>query len=177
MELEAVHDRLRRAVRDVPDFPEKGILFRDITTLLKDREAFRLAVDTLSGPYREQPPDYVAGIESRGFIFGGPMAYELGCGLIIVRKEGKLPAETEQVTYALEYGEDSLEIHRDAVEPGQRVLVVDDLMATGGTARGTVDLIERVGGDVVGLAFLIELAALGGRDRLDGIPIHSVLRY
>lgn len=177
MDTSAVERHLREVIRDVPDFPKPGILFRDITTLLKDPESFRMAVEALAEPYRSDPPEYIVGVESRGFIFGGPLAYELGSGLVIVRKPGKLPAETETVSYELEYGEDSLEIHRDAIEPGRRALVVDDLIATGGTARGTAQLIEKIGGEVEGLAFLIELTALEGRKLLDGWPIHTVLRY
>lgn len=177
MAANPVEDHLRQVIRDVPDFPKEGILFRDITTLLKDPESFQMALDAMTEPYRDHPPDYIVGIESRGFIFGGPMAVELDAGLVIVRKPGKLPADTEAVSYSLEYGDDTLEIHRDAIEPGRRTLVVDDLIATGGTARGTVELVEKIGGEVLGLAFLIELAELEGRNQLEGREIHTVLRY
>lgn len=174
---ESVEDRLRAAIRDVPDFPKEGILFRDITTLLLDPDAFRLSVETLADPFRAEPPDLVLGVESRGFIFGSPLALELGVGLVIARKPGKLPAETEKVAYDLEYGSDGLELHKDAIQPGQRVLVVDDLIATGGTARGAVDLVEKIGGKVMGVVFLIELTGLNGRDALGDLPVYSVLRY
>lgn len=177
MALESLEERLRKAIRDIPDFPKEGILFRDITTLLLDPDAYRLAVKALVEPFREDPPDRILGIESRGFVFGGALAYELGRGLVLARKPGKLPAETEQVTYELEYGTDGLEVHRDAIEPGQRVLVVDDLIATGGTARGAVELVERLQGEVAGLAFLIELTGLEGRKQLGDRRVYSILRY
>ncbi len=177
MDLAAIEQQLRDAIRDVPDFPRRGILFKDVTTLLHEPQAFRTAVHALCAPYRDDPPDHVVGIESRGFPFGAAMSYELGCGMILARKPGKLPAETERVTYQLEYGEDALEVHRDAIAPGQRLLVVDDLLATGGTAEATVDLVQGLGADIVGLAFLIELEFLNGRDRFAGHEIHSVLKY
>ena len=177
MDEAAIQTRLRAAVRDVPDFPRQGILFKDITTLLLDAEAFRIAVGALCQPYRSKPPSRILGIESRGFLFGAAMAYELSCGLIVARKPGKLPVETERVTYELEYGQDALEVHRDAINPGEQVLVVDDLIATGGTARSAMELIQRLGGEVLGAAFLIELTELGGRRQLDGHRIHSILRY
>ena len=151
---------LRAKIREIPDFPKPGILFYDITTLLKDE---RVAV--------------VVGMESRGFIFSSPMAYLLSAGLVPVRKLGKLPAETITVEYALEYGSNTLEMHRDAIEPGQRVLIVDDLLATGGTVNGTIELVERLNGEVVGLAFLVELEFLKGRDRLAGRKVTSVIKY
>ena len=172
-----VEARLRSAIRDVPDFPKEGILFRDITTLLKDAEAFSLAIGALCEPFEDDPPDLILGIESRGFIFGAAMADRLGRGLVISRKAGRLPAATEQVSFALEYGEDTLELHADAIQPGQRVLIVDDLIATGGTARGGVELVQKVGGRVEGLAFLIELCFLEGTKQLEGYPVHVVLRY
>jgi adenine phosphoribosyltransferase len=168
---------LRAKIREVPDFPKPGILFYDITTLLKDATAYRQSIDLMLAPYRDARVDLVVGMESRGFIFSGPMAYELKAGLVPVRKLGKLPAETLTVEYALEYGSNTLEIHRDAIAPGQRVLIVDDLLATGGTVKGTIDLVERLKGEVVGLAFLVELDFLKGRDRLDGRAITSVIRY
>jgi adenine phosphoribosyltransferase len=168
---------LRAKIREIPDFPKPGILFYDITTLLKDPDAFREAVDLMIEPFRDGRIDVVVGMESRGFIFSAPMAYQLHAGLVPVRKLGKLPAETLSVEYALEYGSNTLEIHRDAIEPGQRVLIVDDLLATGGTVRGTIDLVERLRGEVVGLAFLVELDFLKGRDRLAGHRVASVIQY
>jgi len=168
---------LRAKIREIPDFPKPGILFYDITTLLKDAPAYREAIDLMLAPYRDQGIDIVVGMESRGFIFSAPMAYELDAGLVPVRKLGKLPAETLTVEYALEYGSNTLEIHRDAITPGQRVLIVDDLLATGGTVHGTIELVERLQGEVVALAFLVELAFLKGRERLDGRQVTSVITY
>jgi len=168
---------LRAKIREIPDFPKPGILFYDITTLLKDPAAFKEAINLMLEPYRDEHVDLVVGMESRGFIFSAPMAYQLGAGLVPVRKLGKLPAETVTVEYALEYGSNTLEIHRDAIEPGQRVLVVDDLLATGGTVGGTIELVERLQGEVVGLAFLVELDFLKGRDRLKGRRVTSVVKY
>jgi adenine phosphoribosyltransferase len=168
---------LRARIREIPDFPKPGILFYDITTLLKDAEAYRAAIDLMLEPYRDEKIDLVVGMESRGFIFSAPMAYQLDAGLVPVRKLGKLPAETITVEYALEYGSNTLEIHRDAIQPGQRVLIVDDLLATGGTVNGTIELVERLQGDVVGLGFLVELDFLKGRDRLKGQRVESVIRY
>ncbi len=168
---------LRAKIREIPDFPKPGILFYDITTLLKDPAGFREAIDLMLEPYRDEKIDIVVGMESRGFIFSAPMAYHLGAGFVPVRKLGKLPAEVISVEYALEYGSNTLEIHRDAIEPGQRVLIVDDLLATGGTVRGTIELVERLRGDVVGLAFLVELSFLKGRDRLAGHRVTSVITY
>ncbi|MGC8633086.1 MAG: adenine phosphoribosyltransferase [Candidatus Limnocylindrales bacterium] len=170
-------DDLRAKIREVPDFPKPGILFYDITTLLKDAQAFRDSVDLLVAPYRNQRIDVVVGMESRGFIFSAPMAYTLGVGFVPVRKLGKLPAETASVEYALEYGTNTLEIHRDAITPGERVLIVDDLLATGGTVNGTIDLVRRLSGEVVSLAFLVELRFLKGRERLRGYDIHSIIQY
>ncbi len=170
-------DALKAMIRHVPDFPKPGITFFDITTLLRDREGFAKTVESLANPYQRQAVDYVVGIESRGFIFGGAVADRLRAGFVPVRKIGKLPARTLRVTYDLEYGSDSLEIHEDAVEQGQRVLIVDDLLATGGTARATVDLVRQTGGEVLGLAFLIELEALNGRSRLQDEAVFAVLRY
>lgn len=170
-------EELRAKIREVPDFPKPGILFYDITTLLKDPAAYREAVDLMVAPYVGQGVEIVVGMESRGFIFSGPIAYALNAGFVPVRKLGKLPADTLTVEYALEYGSNTLEIHKDAIRPGQRVLVVDDLLATGGTVRGTIDLIERLEGTVVGLAFLVELGFLKGRDRLQGLTVSSVIQY
>jgi adenine phosphoribosyltransferase len=168
---------LRAKIREIPDFPKPGILFYDITTLLKDAAAYKDAVDLMLEPYRGADIDLVVGMESRGFIFSAPMAYELGAGLVPVRKLGKLPAETLSVEYALEYGSNTLEIHRDAIEPGQKVLIVDDLLATGGTVKGTIELVERLKGELVGLSFLVELSFLNGRDRLGSRRVTSVIRY
>ena len=173
----ATAEDLRAKIREIPDFPKPGILFYDITTLLKDAAAYKAAIDLMLEPYRDVPIDLVVGMESRGFIFSAPMAYQLGAGLVPVRKLGKLPAETITVEYALEYGSNTLEIHRDAIQAGQRVLIVDDLLATGGTVHGTIELVQRLQGDVVGLAFLVELDFLKGRDRLQGHRVESVIRY
>jgi adenine phosphoribosyltransferase len=168
---------LRAKIREIPDFPKPGILFYDITTLLKDPASFRRAIDLMLEPYKDERIDIVVGMESRGFIFSAPMAYLLNAGLVPVRKLGKLPAETITVEYALEYGSNTLEIHRDAIEAGQRVLIVDDLLATGGTVRGTIELVERLKAQVVGLAFLVELDFLKGRERLEGRRVTSVVSY
>ena len=170
-------DELRAKVREIPDFPKPGILFYDITTLLKDAAAYRASVDLMLALYLDARIEVVVGMESRGFMFSGPMAYRLGAGLVPVRKLGKLPAETISVEYALEYGTNTLESHRDAIVPGQRVLIVDDLLATGGTVKGTVELVERLQGDIVGLSFLVELSFLKGRDRLTERQVTSVIRY
>ena len=164
-------------IRGIPDFPKPGILFRDITPLLADSEGLAAAVDQLERWARERAPDVVVGIESRGFIFGVPLALRLGVGFVPLRKPGKLPAETVRETYELEYGTDSLEIHADALASGQRVLIVDDLLATGGTAAAAARLVRRVGGQVEGLLFVIELAALEGRRLLEGETVHSLLSY
>jgi adenine phosphoribosyltransferase len=170
-------DELRAKIREIPDFPKPGILFYDITTLLKDPVAYRAAIDAMLAPYAGVKIDIVVGMESRGFIFSAPLAYELGAGLVPVRKLGKLPAETISVEYALEYGSNTLEVHRDAIEPGQKVLIVDDLLATGGTVNGTVELVQRLKGEIAGLAFLVELGFLKGRARLAGHPVSSVITY
>ena len=170
-------ESLRAKIREVPDFPKPGILFYDITTLIREPAAFREAIDLMTEPYRDAEIDVVVGMESRGFIFSAPMALDLGAGFVPVRKLGKLPAETISVEYELEYGTNTLEVHRDAIAPGQRVLIVDDLLATGGTVLGTIDLVQQLKGEVVGLSFLVELAFLKGRDRLDGHRIHSVVSY
>jgi adenine phosphoribosyltransferase len=172
-----IMDNLKDRIRSVPDFPKAGILFYDITTLLQDAAGFRAAIDSVALPFRDQQIDVVVGIESRGFIFGATVADRINAGFVPVRKPGKLPAKTVKATYALEYGTDSLEMHEDAVASGQRVLIVDDLLATGGTARATTDLVKRLGGRVHALAFLIELAALGGRQKLAGEQVHTVLTY
>ncbi len=170
-------EHLKAAIREVPDWPKPGILFYDITTLLKKPAEFREVVDGLIAPYREQKVDLVIGIEARGFIFAPIVAYALGAGFVPVRKPGKLPAATHEVTYELEYGTDRLEIHQDAIQPGKRILIVDDLIATGGTAKAVADLTERLGGTVLGLAFVIELDFLHGRQKLGNHRVHSLLKY
>jgi adenine phosphoribosyltransferase len=170
-------DALKTRIRHVPDFPKPGILFYDVTTLLRDPEGFRLAIDALSEPYRNRGIELVVGIESRGFILGAAVADRIGAGFVPVRKLGKLPSTTVRASYDLEYGSDSLEMHRDAIEPGQRVLIVDDLLATGGTAKATVGLVKQVGGQIEGLAFLIELVDLHGRKKLEGEKIQALLQY
>lgn len=168
---------LRAKIRDIKDFPTEGILFRDITTLLKDGPAFRAVVDMLAAQYTGQRVDVVVGIESRGFIFGGALAHELGAGFVPVRKLGKLPGKTIEVEYELEYGRDALAVHEDGIGAGERVLAVDDLLATGGTMAATLRLVEQLGGKVVGVAFMIELAFLKGRDKLKNYPLHSLIVY
>lgn len=168
---------LADTIRDVPDFPKPGILFKDITTLLKDGPAFREAIGALTERCRQLAPDVIVGMESRGFIFGAPVAYELGIGFVPVRKLGKLPAATISEAYELEYGTNTVEMHRDAIAPGQRVVIVDDLLATGGTCRATIRLIERLDGVVAGTAFLVELTFLNGRRLLEGYPIETVIQF
>ena len=170
-------ESLKSKIRHVPDFPKAGILFYDVTTLLRDPEGFKLSIDTLSEPYKGQGISLVVGIESRGFILGAAVADRLGAGFVPVRKVGKLPSTKIRVSYDLEYGTDSLEMHSDAIDKGQKVLVVDDLLATGGTARATVDLVRQLGGDVAGIAVLIELVALNGRSKLQGENVRAVLPY
>jgi len=168
---------LRERVRDVPDFPTEGIIFKDLMPLIADREYFADTIRQLADWARPREPDLVLGAEARGFIFGGALAYELGAGFIPARKPGKLPRETVEATYALEYGTDSLQVHRDAVAAGARVVVLDDVLATGGTARATVELVEKLGGIVVGVLFVIELTFLEGRERLAGYDFHSLIQY
>jgi adenine phosphoribosyltransferase len=169
--------QLKSKIRHVPDFPKPGILFYDITTLLRDPVGFRDAIDSMASPHKGRGIDLIVGIESRGFILGAAVADRIGAGFVPVRKLGKLPAERVRATYNLEYGSDSLEMHRDAVQAGQRVLIVDDLLATGGTARATVDLVKQLGGTVEGVALLIELVALDGRAQLAGEKVTAVLQY
>jgi adenine phosphoribosyltransferase len=173
----AMIDRLRAAIRDVPDFPKPGILFKDITPVLNDPALFAAVVEELVARYAPMRIDRVAAMESRGFIFGAPLAARIGAGFVPLRKFGKLPHTTVAETFNLEYGTETLEIHTDAVQPGERVLVVDDLLATGGTAAAAVKLITRTGGTVVEMAFLVELAFLAGRDRIDGVPVYAMIRY
>ena len=170
-------ESLKSKIRHVPDFPKAGILFYDVTTLLRDPAGFRLAIDSMTTPFLSRNISLVVGVESRGFILGAAVADRIGAGFVPVRKVGKLPWERVRATYDLEYGSDSLEMHRDAVDKGQRVLVVDDLLATGGTAQATVNLVKQLGGVVEGIAFLIELVALNGRAKLPDENIHVVLKY
>ncbi len=170
---------LKSLIRDIPDFPKPGIVFRDITTLLSDADGLRYTIDTLASKCQEKGllPDYVVGMESRGFLFGVPLAYQLHAGFVPVRKPGKLPAAVHHVEYDLEYGSDRLEIHQDALENHHRVLIVDDLIATGGTAKATADLLEKIGCDVLGFAFIIELRDLGGRQKLPNLPVITLVEY
>jgi adenine phosphoribosyltransferase len=170
-------DDLKKMIREVPDFPKKGILFYDITTVLKDKAGFRRIIDALTEQIRPLKPDAVLGIEARGFIFAPALAYHLGAGFVPVRKPNKLPAETERISYELEYGMDTLEMHKDAVRPGMRVVVADDLLATGGTSLASVRLVEKLGGQVAAVSFVIELEALKGRERLAGYNVVSLLKY
>ncbi len=164
-------------IRDIPDFPKKGILFKDITTLLKDGPAYRQAIDQLTDRVRAYDADVVIGMESRGFIFAAPIAYLLGLGFVLVRKLGKLPGPVVSAEYDLEYGTNTLELHADGISPGQRALVVDDLLATGGTVAATIHLVEQLRGEVSAVAFLVELTALGGRSRLDGYNVESLIQF
>jgi adenine phosphoribosyltransferase len=168
---------LKSLIREIPDFPKPGVGFKDITTLLKDGSAIKYVVDELTKHFKSAQPDVVVGAESRGFILGAPLAYTLGCGFILVRKPGKLPAAVAKVNYQLEYGEDALEIHLDAIKPGQKVLIVDDLLATGGTISATAELVKKLKGNIVGFAFIIELDFLKGRDKLAGYDVFSLVHY
>ncbi|MCK4272473.1 adenine phosphoribosyltransferase [bacterium] len=170
-------DELKNLIRDIRDFPKKGIVFRDITTLLKDRVAFRKTIDDFYIHFKDQSIDVVVGIEARGFLLAPVLAYKLGVGVVPVRKPGKLPAETIRMEYDLEYGQNALEIHRDAIVEGQRVLIIDDLLATGGTVSATCKMVDKLGGEIVGVAFLIELDFLRGRDRLAGRNVLSLIHY
>ncbi len=170
-------EELKKKIREVPDFPKPGILFYDLTTLLKDREGLRSVMDILTEEFKEKEIDRVVGIESRGFIFAPALAYNLNAGFVLVRKKGKLPAETVSASYDLEYGQDVLEMHKDAIEPGQRMLIVDDLIATGGTAAATAQMVRELKGEVVALAFIVELESLKGREKLDGAEVFSILKY
>jgi len=170
-------DDLKKLIREVPDFPKPGILFYDITTLLKDRLGFARLIDALTEQYINCDVDLVLGIEARGFIFGPALAYRLNAGFVPVRKPKKLPSEVLQWKYDLEYGQDTLEIHRDAIQPGQRVIICDDLLATGGTAKAAADMVKQLGGDICGMGFVVELDALKGRDKLKGYDVFSLLHY
>jgi len=169
--------KIKSMIRDIPNFPKEGILFRDITTALKDAATLKLTVDEIYEAFKDEKIDYIAGIESRGFIYGMPLAYKLGCGFIPVRKPNKLPAEVISQEYELEYGTDKIEIHKDALKQGQNVLIVDDLLATGGTVDATIKLVEGMGGEVVGCGFLIELEGLKGRDLLKGYRVETLMKY
>ncbi len=168
---------LKKKIRDIPDFPKKGILFKDITTLLSDPASYQRAVDLVAHQYADKKVDLVVGIEARGFVVGAALAYKLGAGVILVRKPGKLPYKTHKTIYELEYGSDSLEIHQDAIKPKQRVLVADDLLATGGTMRAVLKLVEQLHGEIVGCAFLVELSFLNGRQKLEGYPVFSLIQF
>lgn len=168
---------LKKHIRDIPDFPKEGIIFRDISTLLKNPQAFRKSIDTLAAAFKKSKIKYVVGVEARGFIFGAALAYKLGAGFIPVRKKGKLPYKTTSVTYQLEYGMDTLEIHEDAIPANARVLVVDDLLATGGTVKAVIDLLKLQKAKIVGVAFLVELQFLKGKEKLKDLPIYSVIQY
>jgi adenine phosphoribosyltransferase len=168
---------LASRIRDIPDFPSPGIVFKDITPLVADPTAFRQAIDELAAWAGPRTPDAILGAEARGFIFGGALAYALGCGFVPARKPGKLPWQTVEATYALEYGNDTLQVHADAILAGQRVIVLDDVLATGGTAKAKVDLVEKLGGTVVGALFVIELAFLDGRSKLGGYDVHALITY
>lgn len=171
------HDNLKKYIRNITDFPKKGIIFRDITTLIENKYAFKKAIDLMAGHFKKIKIDKVAGVEARGFIFGGAIAYKLGAGFVPIRKKGKLPYKTKSVTYSLEYGTDTLEAHIDSIKKGERVLVVDDLLATGGTVKAATDLIEGMGGKIVGVEFLIELIDLKGRDKLKKYPTVSFVEF
>ena len=168
---------LQELIRSIPDFPKKGILFRDITTLLQNGREFRRAIDILAEHYKGKKIDQIVAVESRGFIIASPLAYKLNAGIIPVRKKGKLPYKTVEATYELEYGTDTLEMHADAFQPGANILIVDDLLATGGTAKATIDLVEKLKGKVVGISFLIELTDLKGIEKLKGYEVLSIIKY
>lgn len=170
-------EELKKCIRDVHNFPQEGIVFKDISTLLKDKKAFKKSIELLATKFKKDRIEYVVGVESRGFIFGAPLAYALGAGFVPVRKKGKLPYKTKSITYELEYGKDTLEIHEDALRPKSRVLVVDDLLATGGTIRAVIDLLEGFKTKIVGVAFLVELKFLNGKKKLKDFPIYSVIQY
>jgi adenine phosphoribosyltransferase len=172
-----MEDYFKKLIRNVPDFPKKGILFRDITTLLKDPQGLKICANALFDAAKDQKIDKVVGIDSRGFIFGGTLAYMLNCGFVLVRKPGKLPSSTLSQSYTLEYGQDTLEIHKDSINPGERILLHDDLLATGGTARAACDLIEKAGGKIIQVSFIVELAFLHGRDKFSDYTVNSLVSY
>ena len=168
---------LKKCIRDIPDFPKQGIIFKDISTLLKDSGALRQSIDILTEQFKDKKIDQVVAVESRGFIFGATLAYQLNAGFVPIRKKGKLPYKTQSITYSLEYGTDTLEIHEDALKPGTRVLIVDDLLATGGTVKAVTDLLKRQQAEIVGVAFLVELKFLNGKEKLKDYPIYSVIQF
>lgn len=168
---------LKNYIRSIPDFPKAGILFRDITTLLADKGALRTAINLLSAEYKDKQVNVVVAAEARGFIFGGAVAQSLNAGFVPVRKKGKLPSKTCSTTYSLEYGKDTVEMHQDAFKPGARVLILDDLLATGGTVRAIIDLVKQLRGKIIGVCFLIELTELNGREKLKGYPVYSLIKY
>ena len=168
---------LKNCIRDIPNFPKEGIIFKDLSTLLKNKDAFRKSVDLLSQQFKKEKVDFVVGVEARGFIFGAALAYKLHAGFVPVRKKGKLPYKTKSVTYQLEYGTDTLEVHEDAIHPGSRVLVVDDLLATGGTVKAVTELLKEQKAAIIGLAFLVELRFLKGKEKLKEYPLYSVIKY
>ncbi len=170
-------ERLKKSIRDVPDFPKEGILFKDITTLCKDPLSFQIMVDLLAHRYLDKKIDAIVGIEARGFVVGAALAYRLGCGVVLVRKPGKLPADTYSASYTLEYGEDTLEIHKDAIAEGENVIIADDLLATGGTAAAVIELVEKLKGNIVETTFIVELDELKGRDKLAPHPVFSLINY
>ncbi|MBN1527330.1 MAG: adenine phosphoribosyltransferase [Candidatus Omnitrophica bacterium] len=167
---------LKKYIRDIPGFPKPGIIFKDITTLLKEGKAFKESIDMLASELEGKKAQVVLSVESRGFIFGAALAYKLGLGIVPIRKPGKLPHEKHTITYDLEYGKDALEMHKDAFKKGDKVLIVDDLLATGGTTRAVIDLVEKMGGEIAGIAFLIELLPLKGREKLKGYPVYSIIK-
>ncbi|MFQ5846439.1 MAG: adenine phosphoribosyltransferase [Candidatus Methylomirabilales bacterium] len=175
--VEETINSLRGKIRDIPDFPKPGVVFKDITPLLADAQAFRTALDLLGDRYRDQGVQVVVSVEARGFIIGSALAYKLGAGHAVIRKAGKLPFKTHRAVYHLEYGTDTLEIHADALQPGARVLIADDVLATGGTVAAAIDLVNTLGGQILGLAFLVELTFLKGREKLDHYPLFSLIKY
>jgi adenine phosphoribosyltransferase len=168
---------LEKSIRNIPDFPKKGILFRDVTTLIQNKDAFKKSIELLAKKYKGKRFDKVVGVEARGFIFGAAVAYKIGAGFVPVRKKGKLPAKTIATTYELEYGTDTLEIHQDAICAGDKVLIIDDLLATGGTVKATIELVEKLGGQVAGIGFVIELVDLKGKDKFKKYPVYSLVKF
>ena len=177
MKSQVKKSELKQYIRDIPDFPKEGIIFKDITTLLKDKDAFKKSIDLLAKKFRKEKIDLIVGVEARGFIFGPTLAYKLGIGFVPVRKKGKLPFKTRSVTYELEYGTDILEIHEDAIAENQRVLIVDDLLATGGTIKAVIDLVKAQGAVIAGVAFLVELKFLKGKEKIKDVDVYSVVKY
>ena len=168
---------LEKSIRNIPDFPKRGILFRDVTTLIQDKTAFKKSVDLLAKNYNGLKIDKIVGVEARGFIFGAALAHKIGAGFVPVRKKGKLPYKTISTTYELEYGTDTLEIHKDAICPGEKILIIDDLLATGGTVKAVINLIKQLGGKILGIGFIIELVDLHGKEKLKGYPVHSLVKF